>query len=81
MCNILWDFDGTLAYRDGMWSAALLSLLNKNGINNVSIEKIKLIINGIVKTYETLWKNRGNTILCVLCASVRDLKKDIVSSE
>jgi len=41
MCNILWDFDGTLAYRDGMWSATLLSLLNKKGINNISIEKIK----------------------------------------
>jgi len=39
--NILWDFDGTLAYRDGMWSAALFSLLNKNNINNISIEKIR----------------------------------------
>ena len=39
--NILWDFDGTLAYRDGMWSATLLSLLNKNGINDISIEKIR----------------------------------------
>jgi phosphoglycolate phosphatase-like HAD superfamily hydrolase len=33
MYAILWDFDGTLAYRDGMWSATLLSLLNKAGIN------------------------------------------------
>ena len=24
---ILWDFDGTLAYRDGMWGAALLEVL------------------------------------------------------
>jgi len=24
---ILWDFDGTLAYRDGMWSATLLEVL------------------------------------------------------
>jgi putative hydrolase of the HAD superfamily len=35
MCNILWDFDGTLAYREGMWSGTLLSLLNKNGIKNI----------------------------------------------
>jgi putative hydrolase of the HAD superfamily len=41
MKYILWDFDGTLAYRDGMWSSTLLSLLNKKGINNISIEKIK----------------------------------------
>ena len=25
---ILWDFDGTLAYRDGMWSATLLEVLH-----------------------------------------------------
>ena len=41
MCNILWDFDGTLAYRDGMWSATLLSLLNKAGINDIPIENIR----------------------------------------
>jgi putative hydrolase of the HAD superfamily len=51
MCNILWDFDGTLAYRDGMWSGTFLSLLNKNGINNVPmedewvLEKIKPYLN------------------------------------
>jgi putative hydrolase of the HAD superfamily len=41
MYNILWDFDGTIAYRDGMWSGTLFSLLGKNGINNIPIENIK----------------------------------------
>jgi len=39
--NILWDFDETLAYRDGMWPIILLSLLNKNRINKIPIEKIR----------------------------------------
>jgi putative hydrolase of the HAD superfamily len=38
--NILWDFDGTLAYRDGMWSGTLFSVLEKNKIN-VSLKDIK----------------------------------------
>jgi putative hydrolase of the HAD superfamily len=38
--NILWDFDGTLAYRDGMWSGTLFSVLKKNKIN-ISLEDIK----------------------------------------
>ena len=41
MYNILWDFDGTLAYRDGMWSGTLLSLLKKAGVNDMPIEPIK----------------------------------------
>ena len=42
MCNmnILWDFDGTLAYRDGMWVGTLFSILQKNTIN-IPLEKIK----------------------------------------
>ncbi len=28
---ILWDFDGTLAYRDGMWTASLSAVLEANG--------------------------------------------------
>ena len=28
MRAVLWDFDGTLAYRDGMWSGALLAALD-----------------------------------------------------
>jgi putative hydrolase of the HAD superfamily len=38
--NILWDFDGTLAYRDGMWSGTLFSVLQKNNIN-IPLENIK----------------------------------------
>jgi putative hydrolase of the HAD superfamily len=38
--NILWDFDGTLAYRDGMWSGALFSVLEKNH-TNIPLENIK----------------------------------------
>ncbi|MBM7558172.1 HAD family hydrolase [Halanaerobacter jeridensis] len=32
--TIFWDFDGTLAYREGMWSGALLEALEKKGINH-----------------------------------------------
>jgi putative hydrolase of the HAD superfamily len=39
--NFLWDFDGTLAYRDGMWSGTLFSVLNKNGIDDILLENIK----------------------------------------
>ncbi len=28
---LLWDFDGTLAYRDGMWTASVSAVLDKNG--------------------------------------------------
>jgi len=38
MNNILWDFDGTLAYRDGMWSGTFLSLLKKYDIKNIPME-------------------------------------------
>jgi putative hydrolase of the HAD superfamily len=38
--NILWDFDGALAYRDGMWSGTLFSVLKKNKIN-ILLEDIK----------------------------------------
>ena len=42
---ILWDFDGTLAYREGMWSGTLFSLLEKNNIKNITIEEIKPYLN------------------------------------
>ena len=29
---IIWDFDGTLGQRTGMWSGALLEILRSNGI-------------------------------------------------
>jgi putative hydrolase of the HAD superfamily len=41
MKYILWDFDGTLGYRDGNWSAALHSVLLKNGIKDITIDVIK----------------------------------------
>jgi putative hydrolase of the HAD superfamily len=44
MKYILWDFDGTLGYRDGNWSGALHSILLKNGITNIPIEAIKLYL-------------------------------------
>lgn len=28
---LLWDFDNTLAYRDGMWSSTIYDLLNEYG--------------------------------------------------
>jgi putative hydrolase of the HAD superfamily len=42
---ILWDFDGTLAYRDGMWTDALLSVLIKNNITNIQKEDIRPLLN------------------------------------
>jgi len=40
MKYILWDFDGTLGYREGMWSGTLYSLLVKNSITYIPLEKI-----------------------------------------
>jgi len=42
MKYILWDFDGTLGYREGIepWSDTLYSILLKNGIVNIPLEKI-----------------------------------------
>jgi putative hydrolase of the HAD superfamily len=42
---ILWDFDGTLAYRDGMWTDTLLSVLIKNNIPNIKKEDIRPFLN------------------------------------
>jgi len=41
MKYILWDFDGTLAYRDGKWSGALYSILLNNGITDITIDALK----------------------------------------
>jgi len=38
---ILWDFDGTLAYRDGNWSGALYSILLNNGITDITLDALK----------------------------------------
>ena len=40
MKTLLWDFDNTLAYRDGMWSQTLYDLLRQNGYASVSIDQI-----------------------------------------
>ena len=41
MKYLLWDFDGTLAYRDGKWSGALHSILVNNGITDITIDTLK----------------------------------------
>lgn len=38
---ILWDFDNTLAYRDGMWSKTIHDLLIENGYNHILYEDIR----------------------------------------
>ena len=42
---LLWDFDGTLAYRDGMWTDTLFSVLQKNKITNITKEDIRPLLN------------------------------------
>ena len=42
---LLWDFDGTLAYREGMWTDTLLSVLQRNNITNISKEDIRPLLN------------------------------------
>jgi putative hydrolase of the HAD superfamily len=37
---LLWDFDNTLAYREGMWSSTICELLNEYGYNNLRIKDI-----------------------------------------
>ena len=41
----MWDFDGTLAYRDGMWTDTLFSVLQKNEILNIKKEDIQSLLN------------------------------------
>ncbi len=38
---LLWDFDNTLAYRDGMWSQTIHSLLQENSYKDISLEDIR----------------------------------------
>lgn len=37
---ILWDFDCTLAYRDGKWTQSLINVLENNGYSDPDSEKI-----------------------------------------
>lgn len=40
--TILWDFDGTLAYREGMWSGVLIKVLDDNLVSHgIKIEDIR----------------------------------------
>ena len=39
---LLWDFDGTLAYRDGMWTQSMCNILESNGYIGFDREKISL---------------------------------------
>ena len=41
MKYILWDFDGTLAYRDGLWTVTLLNVLQKNGFSSIKKELLR----------------------------------------
>jgi putative hydrolase of the HAD superfamily len=38
---LLWDFDNTLAYRNGMWSQIIYDLINENGIHDVHLDDIR----------------------------------------
>ena len=42
---LLWDFDGTLAYRDGMWTDALYCVLQNNGVSGILKEEIRPFLN------------------------------------
>ncbi|HEY5561392.1 MAG TPA: HAD-IA family hydrolase [Clostridiaceae bacterium] len=41
MKYLLWDFDNTLAYRDGMWVSTIYELLNEYGYNHISMKDIR----------------------------------------
>lgn len=41
MKQIIWDFDSTLAYRNGMWTQSLCNVLERNGYNEYVYDAIK----------------------------------------
>ncbi|ADL50068.1 HAD family hydrolase [Clostridium cellulovorans] len=41
MKYLLWDFDNTLAYRDGMWSSTIHNLLLDYGYTNFKLEDVR----------------------------------------
>ncbi|MEH2435929.1 MAG: HAD family hydrolase [Nostoc sp.] len=45
MKYLLWDFDNTLGYREGMWSGTLHSILISNEIHNIHLEDILPFLN------------------------------------
>jgi len=38
---LFWDFDGTLAYRDGMWTQTVFDLLQENGFYQIGFDEIR----------------------------------------
>jgi len=41
---LMWDFDHTLAYRDGMWSQTMLDVMNEFSVTDIEKEKIREIM-------------------------------------
>jgi putative hydrolase of the HAD superfamily len=41
---LFWDFDNTLAYRDGMWSQTILELLHEHGFESIGLETIRPLL-------------------------------------
>ena len=41
---ILWDFDGTLAYRDETWSQTIFVLLQEYGCRNIKLEDVRPLL-------------------------------------
>ncbi len=50
MFKLVFDFDQTLAYRDGMWTATLFDILQTNGYHHILIENIRKYVQ-----YGFLW--------------------------
>jgi putative hydrolase of the HAD superfamily len=40
--NLIFDFDQTLGYRDGMWSSVIFEILQESGYSNVEYNSIRL---------------------------------------
>ena len=40
--KLIFDFDHTLAYRDGMWTATIFEILQENGYNKITYDEIEL---------------------------------------
>lgn len=40
MATLLWDFDETLAYRDGKWTRSMYEILVRNGYDQISEEEV-----------------------------------------
>ena len=38
---VFWDFDSTLAYRDGGWTVSLHRILLRNGVSSVTLEELR----------------------------------------